>query len=336
MKKFLLAIFTLLLLITSIFRLVNRNKNNKKSALINKSEKIERTLEKYPVENLAKTDISKGKIAIKERIEEKELFDSYIFEFQFNPNLDQKTIKKTSGLINIPKGKSTFPLVIMIRGYVDPKIYKTGTGSKNLSYFLAENGFIAIAPDFLGYADSDKEAENIFEARFQTYTTILSLIKSIEDIEKWDRKNTFIWGHSNGGQIALYTLEVLEKDIPTVLWAPVSKPFPYSILYYTDESEDKGKFIRKELAKFEELYDADKYSIVNYFDKINSPILIIQGTDDDAVPESWSKELFQKLKKLDKEVEYQIYAGADHNLKPKWDEAAKKTLEFFTKNLTKG
>ena len=330
-----LFIASIAFLFISVLYFLNKNKSDKKVDLINKSGEIERPLERYSIENLAKTNIPEGKIIIKEKIEEKETFDSYIFEFQFNPNLDQKTIKKTSGLINIPKGKSTFPLVIMIRGYVDPKIYKTGTGSKNMSYFLAEKGFITIAPDFLGYADSDREAENIFESRFQTYTTILSLIKSVEDIEKWDRKNIFIWGHSNGGQIALYTLEVSEKNIPTVLWAPVSKPFPYSILYYTDEAEDKGKFIRKELAKFEELYDVDKYSITNYFDRINSPLLIIQGTSDGAVPEKWSKELSQKLEKLGKKVKYQTYTGADHNLKPRWDEAAESTLEFFVKNLTK-
>lgn len=335
MKKTLVIILVILLLIASVFYFINRNKNQPKVSSINKSGEIGRPLERYSIENLAQTDISRGKITIKEKLEEKETFDSYIFEFQFNPNLDQKTIKKTSGLINIPKGKSTFPLVIMIRGYVDPKIYKTGTGSKNMSYFLAEKGFITIAPDFLGYADSDREAENIFESRFQTYTTILSLIKSVGDIEKWDKKNIFIWGHSNGGQIALYTLEVSEKNIPTVLWAPVSKPFPYSILYYTDEAEDKGKFIRKELAKFEELYDVDKYSITNYFDRINSPLLIIQGSSDDAVPEKWSKELSQKLEELGKKVKYQTYTGADHNLKPRWDEAAESTLEFFVKNLTK-
>jgi len=335
MKKTLVIILVILLLIASVFYFINRNKNQPKVSSINKSGEIERPLERYSIENLAKTNIPEGKIIIKEKIEEKETFDSYIFEFQFNPNLDQKTIKKTSGLINIPKGKSTFPLVIMIRGYVDPKIYKTGTGSKNMSYFLAEKGFITIAPDFLGYADSDREAENIFESRFQTYTTILSLIKSVGDIEKWDKKNISIWGHSNGGQIAFYTLEVLEKNIPTVLWAPVSKPFPYSILYYTDEAEDKGKFIRKELAKFEELYDVDKYSITNYFNRINSPLLIIQGTSDDAVPEKWSKELSQKLEELGKKVKYQTYTGADHNLRPRWNEAAESTLEFFVKNLTK-
>lgn len=308
-------------------------KNRNKPSSINQTPKIEKILEKYSVENLAKADIKEGDILIKEKIEEKEKFNSYIFEFRYNPNLDGKTIKKTTGMINIPKEGNKFPLVIMIRGYVDPKIYKTGVGSKNLSYFLADNGFLTIAPDFLGYADSDKEAENIFESRFQTYTTILSLIKSAEKIEKWDRKNLFIWGHSNGGQISLYVIEVINNNIPTVLWAPVSKPFPYSILYYTDESEDKGKFIRKELAKFEEVYNVEDFSITNHFGRINSKILIIQGTLDDAVPEKWSKQLYQTLKEIGKDVSYKVYP-ADHNLRQSWQQAAVETLSFYKQNLT--
>jgi len=105
MKKTLVIILVILLLIAPVFYFINRNKNHPKVSSINKSGEIERPLERYSIENLAETDISRGKITIKEKIEEKETFDSYIFEFQFNPNLDQKTIKKTSGLINIPKGK---------------------------------------------------------------------------------------------------------------------------------------------------------------------------------------------------------------------------------------
>ncbi len=289
---------------------------------------------KYSIEEIENYDIQEGKMEIKEEIEEKDNFTSFNFEFYFNPNLDGKTSKKTSGMINIPKKEGKYPLVIMIRGYVDPKNYKTGVGSKNLSYFLTERGFITISPDFLGYAQSDKEAQNIFESRFQTYTTVISLIESLDQIEKWDGKNLFLWGHSNGGQIALYTLEATKKDLPTVLWAPVSAPFPYSILYYTIESEDKGKFIRRELAKFEENYDVDKFSIINYFDRINTKIEIHQGGNDDAVPVNWSENLYKALTNLKKDVKYHFYPNADHNLRPDWNEAAFKTFEFY-KNLTK-
>jgi dipeptidyl aminopeptidase/acylaminoacyl peptidase len=333
MKKNLFIIF-IIILAAVLFTYFNKNKKENTTTL-KKAEEEYPNLEKYSVENLSSREIKSGDLKIKEVLEEKENFTSYKFEFYFNPDPENNLTKKTTGMINIPKNNGSFPLVIMIRGYVDPKNYTTGTGSKNLSYFLAEKGFITIAPDFLGYANSDREASNIFESRFQTYTTVLSLIKSSEKIEKWDRKNIFIWGHSNGGQVSLYVLEVLGTKIPTVLWAPVSKPFPYSVLYYTDESEDKGKFLRKELSKFESRNNVDKFSITSYFDRLNSPILIIQGTSDEAVPEKWSEELFKKLKKLGKEVKYETLSGADHNLRPKWNEGANKTLDFFIANLTR-
>ena len=65
--------------------------------------------------------------------------------------------------------------------------------------YLSENGYITLAPDFLGYGGSDIESSNIFEARFQTYTTVLTLLKSIEENppqgwdNRWDKKNLFIF-----------------------------------------------------------------------------------------------------------------------------------------------
>jgi len=301
---------------------------------IEKSQKIKETrLEKYSIENLSKTNFVKGNFSINKKVKEKEKFTSYIFSFKFDADLDGNLDKTTTGIINIPNDIKKYPLVLMLRGYVDQKIYKPGIGSDRDAAYLAENGFITIAPDFLGYAGSNKEAENIFEARFQTYVTALSLIKSLSKIEKWDKEHIFIWGHSNGGQIALIILEVSGKKIPTALWAPVSKPFPYSILYYTDESEDHGKFIRSELSKFEKDYDVENYSLTNYLDRIKTPIQIHQGTNDDAVTYEWSRNLVKRLKKKKIEIEYFEYPGADHNLQPSWGSAIQRTLNFYKSYL---
>jgi len=276
-----------------------------------------RPLEKYSIENLAKTEFKPSGITIEA-------------EHLFSIKVDGK---KVTGSINVPAGEGPFPLIIMFRGYVDQKTYQTGDGTKRAGEYFAENGFMTIAPDFLGYGGSDKESENIFESRFQTYTTALSLLASVDSLEKWDKTNLFIWGHSNGGQIALTVLEITQKDYPTVLWAPVSKPFPYSILYYTDESDDKGKLIRRELAKFEEDYDVEKYSLVNYLDRIKAPIQLHQGTNDDAVPVSWSNALSKSLLDLGLKIDYLRYSGADHNLNPSWNQVIANSLTFFKKHL---
>jgi len=298
------------------------------------AEIIPKPLEKYTIENLAKTPVKSVHLEIGRVIKESLGFTSYMFYFSFDPTLTGKSAKKVSGQINIPEGQGPFPLVIMLRGYVDQEIYKTGTGTQRAGEYFASNGYISLAPDFLGYAESDPEAENIFESRFQTYTTALVLLASLPSVKDWDSRNVFIWTHSNGGQIALTLLETTQKEIPTVLWAPVSKPFPYSILYYTDESEDRGKLIRHELADFERLYDPDLYAIDRYYDRINAPIELHQGTVDDAVPVEWSDALSKSLKTLEKDIAYFKYPGADHNLNPAWNTVVARNLLFFNKHLT--
>jgi dienelactone hydrolase len=295
-----------------------------------------RPLDKYTLDNLTKAKIAPAEIEVGEALKGDTDFTSYLFSFSLDPTLTNKEKKKVTGLINIPAGEGPFPLIVMFRGYVDQEIYKTGTGTQRAGEYFARNGYATIAPDFLGYAGSDSEAGNIFESRFQTYTTALTLLSSLQSIKQWNGKDVFIWGHSNGGQIALSLLEVTGLGYPTVLWAPVSKPFPYSILYYTDESEDRGKLIRHELAEFEQTYDPDLYAIDLNYERIKAPIELHQGTADNAVPREWSDELNKRLKNLDLDIEYFVYSGADHNLSPAWNTVVARNLAFFTKQLTKG
>lgn len=296
----------------------------------------ERPLDVYTIENLGKYKPASSTIKLEKVLKDNKDFSSYLFSFSFNSNPASTEKKRVTGLINIPKNKGLFPAVVMFRGYVDQKIYKTGDGTRRAGEYFAKNGFITIAPDFLGYGESDQEAGNIFEARFQTYTTVLTLLNSLNSLDNWDKTNTFLWGHSNGGQIALTVLEITGAKYPATLWAPVSKPFPYSILYYTDESDDRGKLIRRELAIFEELYDPDLYSFDNYYQKITAPLQLHQGTADDAVPKEWSDNLAKTLLDLDLPaqagLDYFVYPGADHNLNSAWDMVVVKDLAFFGKH----
>jgi len=292
----------------------------------------DKSFKSYYIENLAEKTAS-GKFTTTSDLSKNEAFTSRLFELEFSPNPQKKETRKTTGVINLPIRNSLSPIVIMIRGYVDQSIYTSGTGTKRAAEYFAENGYITVAPDFLGYGGSNVESSNIFEARFQTYTTMVALHKSLDQILQWDGKNIFIWAHSNGGQIALTWIAAESLTYPTVLWAPVTKPFPYSVLYYTDESSDGGKMIRKELAVLEENYEADKFSFTNYFDKIKAPIRLYQGSGDDAVPLQWSNSFAAKLKAEGNTPEYYIYSGDDHNLSRNWSAAVTGSLEFFRKNL---
>ncbi|MBI2587474.1 alpha/beta hydrolase [Candidatus Amesbacteria bacterium] len=262
---------------------------------------------KYTIENLGRRSYDSN-IVIDEKVSDG------VYKFHFES--DKKLV---TGLAHIPDGCGKCPVIAQFRGYAEVEGYESGYGTRHSAEAFAKAGFISLAPDFLGYGGSASPSADIFEARFETYTTALNLLAGIE---KWEKtKSIGIWGHSNGGQIALTVLEV--KSYPAVLWAPVSAPFPYSILYYTDDGD---KLLRRELAKFEEDYDTDLFSLTNYLDQITAPVLVQQGSADESVPVKWNRKLGERF-------EYAEYPGADHNLMPSWSEAVRRDVDFFDDNI---
>lgn len=293
----------------------------------------EKPLGKYTIDALSRTKFEASEITLGKVLNDNGEFTSYIFYFNVQT-------KKVSGLINTPKTTGEHPVLMMFRGYVDREVYTTGTGTQRAGEVFAKSGFITLAPDFLGYGESDMPSENPIEERFQTYVTALTLLASIKNLNTTLADNNLaaraaseligIWGHSNGGQIALTVAEITGHPYPTVLWAPVSKPFPYSVLYYTDDFDDRGKMLRRVIADFEKDYDVELYNLTNFFDRINAPLQIHQGTDDDSVPVKWSNQLVLELEELNKDVEYFTYEGSDHNLVPSgWNWAVSRAVDFY-------
>jgi dienelactone hydrolase len=337
---------------------------------------------KYQIPELAKQYFqAEGPVTIVEKISETDAYSSYVFSYQTQG-------KKMTGQLNIPKGDVPalgFPVITMLRGFVPSHIYETGVGTRNSAAIYSENGFVTIAPDFLGYGESDSDYEDTWEARFIKPIQVAQLLASITqfpEVElnsaeriKLDPTKMGMWAHSNGGQIALTTLEITGKAIPTTLWAPVTAPFPYSILFFGDELEDEGKEQRAWIALFERDYDAAAFSLSKHLNLLPpTSIQIHHGTADDAALISWSDEFVQKIEaennrrtteiekieaiiatassanetqsyreklfELQKfsapiSTEYFRYPGADHNLQPNWNEVVERDVIFFNEQLLK-
>ena len=77
----------------------------------------------------------------------------------------------------------------MLRGYADKEIYQPGIGTKKAATVYADNGFITLAPDFLGYGTSGPEPENEIEARLIKPATVLQLLASISNLSMADPEN---------------------------------------------------------------------------------------------------------------------------------------------------
>ncbi len=311
----------------------------------------------YTIPTLRQRQYSASHLTLEKVLTAAPNYTSYTFAFN--------TLgKRMTGVINVPTvaPPASTSAIVMLRGYVPPANYQPGVGTKNAAAVLATEGYITVAPDFFGYGESDPEFSDPWLSRFSKPVEVIELLKTLtgepvviptglEDqpptaITGPIRMNQIgLWGHSNGGQIALSVLEILGSSIPTTIWAPVTAPFPYSILFFSDEELDEGKSARWELAKFEKIYDVFDFTVTQHLDLLQAPLLIHHGIADDTAPVAWSDEFVARLKAENERrsasqlplIDYQYfrYPGADHNLQPGWDTVVSRDLKFFGEQFSK-
>ncbi len=285
----------------------------------------------YTFEALGKRQFKPRDIKLGAILAQEENFTSYVFTYQS----DGKTI---SGMANLPKGEGRFPVIILLRGYADSQNYHVGLGTERSANNLAMSGFLTLAPDFLGYGYSDWEDKDILSARFYRPAEVLSLLSAVSSLPSADSGRIGLWGHSNGGQIALSLLEITGKAYPTSLWAPMSLGFPESVLVYLG-TEDVGNIVKEKVDKFLVNNDPKKYSISEYFEKIKAPFIVHQATSDELIKTEWTKSLAEKLKSNGNKVDLYLYPRENHNFnryKETGEVLRQRDLEFFTYWLISG
>ncbi len=337
---------------------------------------------KYGFENLREYSYQTSAIELIRELESGDGFTAYQFSFQ-------TTGKEMSGQITIPETATAsggaLPVIIMNRGWAPEATYTTGTGTKPAARVFARNGYITIALDFFGYGKSAPEASDPWEARFVKPINVIELLKTVQSDQKmhlsptatdipeslqllrFDPDRVAFWGHSNGGHITISVLEILGEPIPATVWAPVTAPFPYSLLFFSDEEADEGKGFRQWLAKFEAEYDVFDFSITQHLTNLTGPLQIQHGTADDAALVDWSDAfrdridaenarrtaLFEEIEKAPTATEaavivessayasilepidftYLRYPGVNHNMQPRWNDAVSADLQFFEEYL---
>lgn len=340
--------------------------------LINHSPEPPRPLQRYAFRSLAKEEIKPSEIIIDELISETASYHSYLFFYQSQSG-------RISGQVNFPRGlddsTQSPPVIVMLRGFHPLSTYSTGGGTRNAAAAYAASGFITIAPDFLGYGQSDPELTDNWEARLAKPVQVIELIETVRQVGIPDpntlavtNPNHFqtdqigLWGHSNGGQIAISVLQILGEPLPTTLWAPVTSPFPYSTLFFSLESSDEGKSHRRSLAAFERLYDVFDFTITKNLDLQTGPVLLHHGRGDNIAPIAWSESFVnlvnqenerrrdpspQELSATESEVgvgdvaeplppielTFIPYPSADHNMQPDWQAVVNRDISFFTEQL---
>jgi fermentation-respiration switch protein FrsA (DUF1100 family) len=232
---------------------------------------------------------------------------------------------RISGMMNVPKGRGSFPVIILCHGYIHPDKYATGNDTWREADYLAKNGYLTIAPDYRNYAASD-DAVSFFHIGYAE--DILNLIGSLGSIKGANRNRIGLWGHSMGGAVALKAAVVSKKVDAVVVFGSVHAD--ERVNYYNGMGNGPGPI---GVARFgspqQNRLSYRRISPINYLDRIPA-LSIHHGTDDTIVPYQWSEDLFEAAQEEGIVAELHLYRDAEHTFRLKdWDLAMENTLAFF-------
>lgn len=286
----------------------------------------------FTIESLRKREYKKSSITIESKAYETEVFTAHVISYNSEGN-------KLYALLSIPKKiTSNSPFLILNHGYVEQENYSTIHSYRNPFDYFGNNGFIVLKPDYRANGESEGDKSDPLN-RLSYPIDVLNLITSLPSLSpkivESGTRDIFMWSHSMGGDISLKVLEVAGSKIKAAsLWAPVSAPYPESMLYFLKQGRDPNYAKTKELVyKFFSAEDFIKLSPSKNTQFIKSNIIIHHGTDDESVPYEWSVVLNKELSLSKIPHVFYTYKGEDHNFSRGAHAAVlKRDVDFFTSN----
>lgn len=238
-----------------------------------------------------------------------------------------------TGILQIPHGEGSFPVILLNHGYVNRWEYKSGDGTDRLAERLNDAGYITISSDYRGWGGSSAGASFFYTG---LATDVLNLLTSIPSIEQADPARVGMLGHSMGGGVSSKVLAVDSgKHIrAAILYAPVSADDADIVFRWgfgcigdaampTCNSADTAPDTVSAEMKDAYLKAANDPQILRetsplyHPEWLTVPIQIHIGTADgkniSTVPTDWSKKFFEALEKAGKPAEIFWYEDQGHS-----------------------
>ena len=252
-----------------------------------------RPLRPYTIDALAARAYGGGELQIVEQLESTDRFARYLITY---PS-DGLTIQ---GFMNVPHEGSSFPVAIVLHGYVNPDQYQTLAYTTRYADALANAGYLVIHPNLRGFPPAAEEGDDAY--RTGLAADVLNLIAVIRaqsqdplgPLRRADTEAVHLWGHSMGGGVALRVATIL-GDAPylraAVLYGAMSGD--ERLNYERIREWSGGQSGAFELETPPEALRA--ISPIDHLDRLRAPLSIHHGDADETVPPDWSADLCARL-----------------------------------------
>ncbi|MFC1800882.1 alpha/beta hydrolase [Nanoarchaeota archaeon] len=240
--------------------------------------------------------------------------------------------QKLAGVLIVPDKEGKFPAILRLHGFRSGKDSRSGVVFDE----KFKEDYIYLRFDFFAHGESEGEFENLTPSE-----EIDDAKAAIDFVTKLEQCNGDVGliGSSLGGMVAIYAAANDPRVKAAMFGAPVSDfKTCFSKLEDIEAWKEQGwKYTynfegQKFKIKFDFFEDGCQYDLYQEADKIEVPVLVLQGDLDESIPMEHTQELMKHLKN----GKLEILKGAKHHWASQpehFKTFVDKTVEFFKENL---
>ena len=242
-----------------------------------------------------------------------------------------------TGVMNKPRGKGPFPVVVLAHGHIEPSAYVTGQGFIREQDWLARNGYIALHVDYRNHAGSDDDPKNEVTMRIGYAADVINAGYAVRrtDLPYVDTTRVALLGRSMGGGIAFQAL-VIRPGVfdAAITYASTSTNIGDNFNKWGREDASTARRIIARYGTPEgNPAQWQAMSSRTYLSRVTEPVLMIHGTRDESCDISWARATRDALEEAGKDVTLVQYRGAGHYLYGPWSDSIRQVSRFLKKHL---
>ena len=234
-----------------------------------------------------------------------------------------------------PRTKGPHPVVIYVHG--GPESQYKPAFSSTIQMWVAELGTAVIAPNIRGSSGYDVEYLSLDDGdkREDAVKDIGALLDWIRSQPDLDASRVAIYGASYGGYIVLASA-VSYSDR---LRAGIDVVGISNFVTFLENTEDYRRELRRQEYGDEREPEMrsllEQISPLNHVDRIDVPLLVVQGRNDPRVPASESEQIVRAMRERNRPVWYieALNEGHGYNRKENIDVYEQATILFLQKYL---
>ena len=245
-----------------------------------------------------------------------------------------------SGILNRPRGRGPFPVLVLGHGYIDPAYYANGQGLRREQDWLARAGFVVLHTDYRNHASSDDDPTADRRLRLGYGIDMVNAVMAVKGspLRFLDGDRVGLLGRSMGGGV-VYNALVAQPGLvdAAVVYAPVSSHAADNFNRWIRDDPSRSGLSRTILRRYGAPERNREFwreaSPRPYFDRITEPVLIHHGTADESCPIRWSRTSLRALRRADVDARMFTYPGQPHAFDIAWPQSMRRTVRFFERNL---